>query len=170
MSTVQDFLEDYVSQNGDARVIINGDYVELPDGATQVNSLPADVYLVINTGIDTSIVPSVDAVVVSSDDGLSADDAQYPKSNVRRANQSLMCAELSDTVFAFTTNGLPHEVEEEVEEVEEVVNTTLPPPPDEGVSFSITGGEAEDDEAEDDEAEDDESEDDDKNDVSGMVW
>lgn len=154
MQDIKAFLEQYVGQNGSADVIVNGDYVDLDiDGVKQVNNLPADVYIVVDTGVDAQVAASVDAVLVSSKDPLNKDPAHFPKEIVCRANSSLMAAELSDTLFAFTKNGLPHD--------EPVVNTTIPPAPTvPDVPLSISGEEVEDDS---EEGEDDST-------SEGMVW
>tara|TARA_Y100001938_G_scaffold118115_1_gene163146 strand:+ start:625 stop:1218 length:594 start_codon:yes stop_codon:yes gene_type:complete len=197
MQTVQQFLEQYVAQNGSARVIVDGGHVDLDvDGVEQVTSLPADVYAVVDTGINERLASEVDAIVISSKDPMTSDEKQFPKANVNALEKGFMVAELSETLFAFTKNGLPHGSHVDPEPMStttppppEPIGTTIPPPPDEGVPFSITGGEpveeedvdedvedeVEDDEVEDDEVEDDEdSEEDDEDseddEVSGMVW
>ncbi len=153
MQDINTFLAEYVGQNGSANVIVNGDYVDLDvDGVKQVNNLPADVYIVVDTGIDAQIAANVDAVLVASKDALNKDPAHYPKQAVARSNSSLMAAELSDNLFAFTKNGLPHD--------EPVVNTTIPPAPD--VPLSISGTEEDVDEDVDVDEDDSTNE--------GMVW
>ncbi len=134
MQDIKAFLEGYVGQNGSVDVIVNGDYVDLDvDGVKQVNDLPADVYIVVDTGVDAQVAASVDAVLVSSKDPLNKDPAHFPKEVVCRANRSLTTVELSDTLFAF----IQHE--------EPVVNTTIPPAPvTPDVPLSISGEEVED--------------------------
>ena len=79
MQTVKDFLEAYVSQNGSARVLVNGDYVDTGvAGVEEVNDAPVDVYVVKDTGIDTDIAKDADAVLYVSDNKISVRSNTFP--------------------------------------------------------------------------------------------
>ena len=172
MQTVKEFLEAYVEQHGSASVLVIGDYVDIDvPGVKQLLDLPADVYVVSNTGIDLDIVESVDNVVYTQS-GTIVNKSNHPPANAMGKMQHKR-ADLSSNVVAYTKNGLPCGTTTTPEPPQvpetttpEPLNTTIPPQtPDEGVPFSITGGS-------DDVVEevDDEGEEDDNNDVSGMVW
>ena len=162
MQTVKDFLEAYVSQNGSARVLVNGDYVDTGvAGVKEVNDAPVDVYVVKDTGIDTDIAKDADAVLYVSDNKISVRSNTFPN-NVLNATH--MAANLTDKLMAFTKSGLPHAPASETTTpeppVEEPVNTTIPPAP-EPLPFSVSGS---------DESVEEEGEVDDSDDSEGMVW
>jgi len=161
MKTINEFVASYVDHNGSARVLINGDYVDIDvEGATQVVDLPADIYVVNNAGIDGDILNGVGTILVTSDVPLGLKSNTFP-SNVMNSTLFKKTA-LSPNLFAYELDGLPSEPEPEPEPV---VNTTIPPDSlgsenyDDGVPFSVTGGE-----------EEDTDEDEDVDPESQMVW
>lgn len=173
MQTVKEFLEAYVSQHGSAKVLVNGDYVDLDvPGVEQVMDLPADIYVVKNTGIDSEIAEEVDNVVYAKDGVINTKSNAHPADVMNRS--LLQFAQLTDSLIVYTKNGLPcgtttpeHPKVSETT-TPEPINTTIPPEaPDEGVPFSITGGSDDEDVVEE---VNDEDEEDDNNDVSRMVW
>ena len=172
------FIKNYVSQNGAARVMVNGSYLrpdELCEGAVQVSDFPVDIYVVNDTGADVNIAREADAVLISSVNPINDDPNEHPIKTLSDLGFSF--AGLSDKLFAFTKNGLPHEAAPVVPESdpessvpEPVVNTTIPPAPD--VPLSISGGEEEPEEEVDEEVDDDVEDDVDEDDSTnkGMVW
>lgn len=151
MNTIEEFLKKYVSVHGPSTVKMDGEPINISiQGISEAEFGTPDIYIVNQMGIDSSIAEKVKTFVFANDGGVNFNLKSEPQSAMQQARHSVVYS--SDNLAVYSTNA--NVLGEEKVEIEPVVDDlyvpsdnpvgTTPSPNDLGVSFNITGAEAED--------------------------
>lgn len=174
MKTLDDFLQKFVDSRGGAKVLVNGDYVNLNyPGLVETKGSDCDIYIVCNSSIDPDILQGVDFVVFQSDQKINFRPNHQPeavmskltfKQNVLSENLVVYSRHKLDLVDvkAQATTPEPVTTQPPKPAFEEPVGTTVDPSTI-GTPLSISGGASEPDTPEDDTPET-------KDDLGPKVW
>lgn len=144
-------MKKYVSVHGPSTVKMDGEPINISiQGISEAEFGTPDIYIVNQMGIDSSIAEKVKTFVFANDGGVNFNLKSEPQSAMQQARHSVVYS--SDNLAVYSTNA--NVLGEEKVEIEPVVDDlyvpsdnpvgTTPSPNDLGVSFNITGAEAED--------------------------